>query len=191
MLCAISRDDAPVLTMCSSCDWRVRTTSRKLFWCFPTSSARLVNDALTLSLKVSWSWICSAICAIAASIATFVGSFPKSRSFGAWSPKKRQLPNFSYIMTMWQIPQKYATQLACPRWQSGRKNKRFFVKNSPGSIVQLNNSPLIQPQKQPSLIHPLNPHFPFPRLSDRERKNNKTKTIELCRTTCVVRRDIE
>ena len=102
--------------------------------------------------------------------------------------QKRQLPNFSYIMTMWHIPQKYATRLVCPRWQSGCKNKRrFFVKNSPGSIVRLNNSPLVKPQKQPSLIHPLKPPSSPSWPLTTERKLNK-KPIQLSRTTCVVGR---
>ena len=58
---------------------------------------------------------------------------------------KTATSQFSYIMTMWQIPQKYATRLVCPRCQRGRKNKRrFFVKNSPCSVVRLNNSPLFK-----------------------------------------------
>ena len=42
--CASLDDEFPV-------GMQIRTTSPKLFWCFPTSSDRLVNDARTPSLK--------------------------------------------------------------------------------------------------------------------------------------------
>ena len=97
-----------------------------------------------------------------------------------WSPKKSPRPKFSYIMTTWQSPRKYATWFL-PVHGDTPENKIDRFKTHPVQTITVLNSPSFclpkgdDPRKPPLLKLPLSPSGKP--LNNRE--ENQTKNISI------------